>query len=343
MMKPSKVLLAACVVVAGMEPTVSAPAASSGACKDRANVTYSTRGVVDDLRGRYTLPRVRPKKMVVIAHGYAHSSRHYVRYLKDAARHGALAVAMDYRGLGPGPAYLGWPVQAGAEDSIAAARYFLARCPTIREVFLIGISMGGNSSGLAVAAGARKPDGSPLFDYWIDVEGVTNLLETYVELKAVGVAVPDAAVAARTIEAEAGGTPAEALSEYVRRTIVLRAPDLAAAELKGAVLVHALDDGIVPYNQTREMAAVLRLVGVPTDVYTVLRRGDGEAGTTATGAALGSLGVESGLAGHGTDGSRTHLVIRTGFDQLWALMDGERPHGSREFVVDGELGTIAGR
>ncbi len=72
----------------------------------------------------------------------------------------------------------------------------------------------------------------------------------------------------------------------------------------------------------------------------MLRSGEGEAGTSGTGHALGALGLESGLAGHGTDGSRTHLVIRTGFDRLCAPMEGTRPGGYREFIVDGDLGTI---
>ncbi len=338
-MKRTHALLAAILAVVGMGGT--APAASKGACSDRTDAVMSTQGVVGDLSGLYSLPRTRPKQMVVIAHGYAHSSDDYVPYLIDATNRGALAVAMDYRGLGPAPDHLGWPVQAGAEDSIAAAQHFLATCPTITEVFIIGISMGGNSSGLAIADGARKvTDGTPLFDYWVDVEGVTNLLESYAELKAAGLAVPDAAVAAATIEAETGGTPFDVPDAYVQRTVVLRAADLAAAGITGAVLVHALDDGVIPYNQTREMAAALQAVGIPTDVFTVLRRGDGEAGTTGTGHALGALGLESGLAGHGTDGSRTHLVIRTGFERLWALMEGARPGGYREFIVDGDMGTF---
>ncbi len=340
-MKPGRVLLAASAAVVGMGVTAPAPAVSGRACTDRSDAVISTRGAVGKLSGRYALPRARPKKLVVIAHGYAHSSKDYVPYLIDATRRGALAVAMDYRGLGPAPSHLGWPVQAGAEDSIAAAQSFLRACSTIKQVFIIGISMGGNSSGLAIAAGARKvTDGRPLFDYWVDVEGVTNLLESYVELKAAGLADPDAAVAAEAIEAEAGGTPADVPDAYLQRTVVLRAGDLAEAGLKGAVLVHGLDDGVIPYNQTREMAGALLAVGIPTEVFTVLRRGDGEAGTTGTGHVLGALGLESGLAGHGSDGSRTHLVIRTGFDRLWALMEGALPSGYREFIVDGELGTI---
>ena len=337
-MKRTSSFLAGVAVLVGLGVTGPAPGASMGGCTDQTDTVISTEGVVGDLPGLYSLPPGVPKQMVVIAHGYAHDSHDYVPYLIDATQRGALVVAMDYRGLGPAPDHIGWPVQAGAEDSIAAAQHFLATCPTIRQVFMIGVSMGGNSSGIAIAEGPQKADGSPLFDYWIDVEGVTNLIESYAELKSVGVAVPDAATAAETIEAETGGTPADAPEAYLERTVVLRAADMAG--LKGAILVQALDDGVVPYNQTREMAAALRAVGVPTEVFTVLRRGDGEAGTTATSNVLGPLGLESGLAGHGTDGSRTQLVIRTGFDRLWALLEGARPASYSEYVVDG--GTIPG-
>jgi hypothetical protein len=83
---------------------------------------------------------------------------------------------MDYRGLEflPDsnedglPESRGWPVMTGAQDSIAAAQLFQSRCPTIQKTVLLGVSMGGNASGLAVslAKDAKHPDGSPLFDYW---------------------------------------------------------------------------------------------------------------------------------------------------------------------------------
>jgi len=76
------------------------------------------------------------------------------------------------------------------------------------------------------------------------------------------------------------------------------------------------------------MAAALTAAGVPAHLFTVLARGGGESGTTATaiaaGPVFGAAGktYESPFAGHGWEGSDTQLVIKTGFQQLFALMTG---------------------
>ena len=65
----------------------------------------------------------------------------------------------------------------------------------------MGVSMGGNMSGLALAlAGANditRSNGKPLFDYWIDVEGSVNLVETYMAARGAAAAIPFAANAQR--------------------------------------------------------------------------------------------------------------------------------------------------
>ena len=121
-------------------------------------------------------------------HGYGNTSNSWVCHLLDAAQnHNAVAVAMDYRGTGTAADHRGWFVREGAEDSIFAAKYFLQKFPSIRNVEAFGISMGGNASGLAVAAGAKRPGtNTPLFDYWVNVEGATSMVETYLEAQAVG-------------------------------------------------------------------------------------------------------------------------------------------------------------
>jgi hypothetical protein len=78
---------------------------------------------------------------------------------------------------------------------------------------------------------------------------------------------------------------------------------------------------------------------VATELYTVLDRGDNEAGTTASAIALGS-GWTSPLAGHGWEGSDTQIVIRTGLNQLFALMAGKTLSPYREFVVHGDAMTV---
>jgi acetyl esterase/lipase len=298
--------------------------------------------------GLYAVPDTAPEALVVFAHGYGHTSESWREHIvRTVTETGAIALAMDYRGTevvpdpdGGLPSSRGWQVAEGAADSIAAARLFEASCPSVETIVVYGVSMGGNASGLAVAAGATRSDGTPLFDWWFDIEGATNVTETYQEARAVAQSGNEfAANAQADIEREMGGTFEEVPQVYLERTVVNRAADIAASGLRGVVLVHGLDDGLVPYNQTREMAARLAEVGVAYDVFTVATRGDGEPGTTLTGSLLGSAGYTSPFAGHASETSTTHLVGTTGFARLAALLnDGEAP-GCREFVVDGVAGT----
>ena len=99
--------------------------------------------------------------------------------------------------------------------------------------------------------------------------------------------------------------------------------------------MNAVDDGLVTTDQSPQMTAALIAAGVPVHMFTVLGTGGGESGTTASGIAGGPAfeaagqEYESPFAGHGWEGSDTHLVIKTGFDQLFALMAGG-------FVTTGE-------
>jgi acetyl esterase/lipase len=281
--------------------------------------------------GRYALPATaNPTQLVVMFHGSHNDSCSWREHLRrTAVEYGAVAVAMDYTGQrteGDVEKY-GWFMRAGAADSIEAAQYFLAQYPSITEVFAMGISMGANASGVALASpDAVRADGSPLFDYWVAVEGVHNLIEEYLIIRAVAPAVADAAVAQQEMEEENGGTIEEAPDRYAEITNVLRVQDMAY--LKSAVMVHGIDDGLVPTTQSREMTVALNLAGVPTHLYTIGGTGSGDDGTTATAIILGPLftgfGQEyaSPLAGHGWEGDYDHLVIRTGFDQLYAMMGG---------------------
>ncbi len=279
--------------------------------------------------GRYALPdALAPTQLVVMFHGHGNDSCSWRNHLRTAAAKGAVAVAMDYpyRVLEDGTLY-GWFVRQGAADSIAAAKYFLQIYPSITQVFAFGVSMGGNMSGYAVASpDALRADGSPLFDYWVAVEGVHDVIEEYLIARAVAPVNAGGALAVQELEEENGGAPYEVPEKYVEITNVARAPDMTG--LKGVVLVGGADDGLVPANQNFEMLLALNAVEVPAHYYAVLFRGGAEAGTTATAIALGpifsgaGMSYESPLAGHGWEGSDTHLVIRTGLDQLYALMDG---------------------
>jgi hypothetical protein len=277
--------------------------------------------------GRYALPdSAAPTQLVVMFHGHLNDSCAWRNHLRKAAARGAVAVAMDYVRQEPVENY-GWFMREAAADSIAAAKYFLAAYPSIEQVFAMGISMGGNASGVAIASpDAVRADGSPLFDWWVNVEGVNNLTEEYFVIRAVAAVNADAALAQQEIEEENGGTFEEVPERYAEITNVYRAADMAG--LEGAVMINGLDDGLVTTDQSPQMALALSAVGVPARQVTVLLRGEGESGSTGTGIALGPVlggigqSYESPLAGHGWEGSETHQVITAGFDELFALMDG---------------------
>lgn len=208
-------------------------------------------------------------------------------------------------------------------------------------VVMYGVSMGGNTSGLAVAAGASRRDGTPLFDYWFNIEGVTNVIETYFEARAVAgppLNNKTGQIAVAEIEEEMGGTFEERPGTYAEHTVVTRADDIRRSGLKGVVMVHGTMDGTVPYNQSEEMFGALAAEGVPTDLFTVVRRGDAPDGQTAEETltiAERIPGYSSPFAGHGGENDLTHPVIKLGYERLAKLLRaGRRPTCLRRFVVD---------
>lgn len=334
-------LLVACLLTFSTLCAVGPPARADPACT---NVSRERRmsnagiGLTQSLglpSGKYAVPLKPPTQLVVMLHGYGNDSCSWRNHLRRAVAHGAAAFAMDYTGQHP-RTNRGWRVLEGANDSIKATKYFLRRYPSIKEVFVFGISMGGNTSGMLVAhpEARRGRNGKPLFDYWVVLEGVHNLAQEYATFSQVS------AEFREDVEQEAGGPPWEVPDRYRHLSNVVRADEMAY--LKGAVLVHGADDLLVQYNQSRDMAKQLRRVGVPTELYTVAGRGDGESGTTISGLAVGSippasaLRYESPFAGHAWEGSDTHLVNRLGLDQLWKVMAGKIIGPYREVVVHGE-------
>lgn len=293
-------------------------------------------------RGLYVVPRHRPDTLVVYAHGYGHSSESWRQHMVDTAhRTGAAAVAMDYRGTrftgdedGDGvTSTRGWRVAEGAADSIVAARAFEARCG-IERIVLMGVSMGGNAAGLALAEQPTGDDGGPLFDWWVQVEGASNVIETYQGARVLAPVNEFAANAAADIEEAMGGTFEQVPGVYAERTVVNRIDDIAASGVQGAFVVHALEDGLVPYDQARELVGLLRRAGIGTDMHTVgTRDEESEAGTTISGYA----GVDSPLTGHASERSTTHLVMRTAFDLVDRLVAGDLTPSGAEVLVDGTL------
>ena len=303
--------------------------------------------------GAYALPSTKPVGIVVFSHGYGHSSQSWEHHLRRVAEQlRVVAIAMDGRGLrvvgtkSSGVADTrGWPVQAAAEDGIAAAKYFQARCPDARTIVNYGVSMGGNTAGIMAATPTTRADGTtPLFDYWVDIEGATSMIETYLTARTLGPANGTAKNAAEDIEAETGGPIEEHQAAYEQRNVLTRAADIKASGVKGVVLVQGVDDGLVPYNQSQEMRSALQAVGIPTQYFTVtLKSDESERETTASGAVLGSVQADyrSPFAGHTSEMSTTHIVSLTGFERLAAIFNGAPPVCTQEHVVDGQAGTAS--
>lgn len=289
-----------------------------------------------DVHGRLGyIANTTPTRLVFFAHGYGWTiDAGWLHHMERTVRDDTAVVATDYRDN------LGFPVLRGAEDLIQATLLAKDRFPTIETVYLFGVSMGGAISGTAIVEAPRSNGGQGLFDVWLDVEGVTMLHETYYEARAVGHA------AAKGIERDTGGAFEEVPEEYLRRSPALRAGEMADLGLEHAFVVHALNDGLVPYDQGREMSTALLAAGVPTKFATVTRDDpDQTSGTTGTnalfGAALGgdpndTLGLD--LAGHASEADEDHPVMRTAFDALEAMLDGTyTPFTYTEAVVDDKL------
>ena len=287
--------------------------------------------------GFYALPSGAPKGLVVYDHGYGHNADDWQQHLSQTAqRDGVIALAMNYTAADSGRT--GWWVTEGARASIAAAQLFEGTCQVQGPIVIYGVSMGGNTSGLAAASRATRHDGRPLFDYWFDIEGATNVIETYVGARVLAPVNAFAAGAQRDIEAEMGGTLEQKPDVYADHAVVSHAEDIKASGIKGVVMVHGVGDGLVPYDQSREMQARLRQVSIPVEFFTAVTRGSSsEAGTTLDGYAPAAH--DSPFAGHGSEVSNTQLVIRTGFDRLAALYGSADTPDCREFVVDGTVDT----
>ena len=355
-MRRTTSVVAACLAITAAGSTVAlatpthAPARGV-VCTDGADRVYQLNLTVDGVKtfGLYAVPAARPRGIVVFDHGYGHTAYSWAEHLRQVAkRDRVIAIAMDYHGqrdFPPAkgetlPSSRGWRVEEGADDSIAAAKLFDRKCRTGGVNTVYGVSMGGNTSGLVVAKQPKRANGKPLFDYWFAIEPAANVTETWAEASAVAQSGNAFAANAKAdIEQEMGGTPMDAPDAYQSHTVVARIADIAAAGIKGVSVVQGVDDGLVPYNQSRELVALLRANGVTVDDTTVGTRGDGEAGTTLSGNALGAFDQESPFAGHGSEVSNTQLVIKTGFDRLDDLYLHHQGPVCREMARDGDSGA----
>ena len=207
--------LAVSLVLLALVPSAASAATCTGNPSEVKRLDLSVGG--QPTYGLYTMPAGTPRGMVVFGHGYSYNVDAWREHMiRAATKDGLVAVTMDYRGLKDLPKdstgferARGWPVKAGSEDLIAAGQYFDRLCGGFDRRFLLGVSMGGNSTGMAAALKAKTLDGRPLFDYWVGIEGVWNLTELAGQARAAAPTSPFTQQAYDDIVAENGGTPEE--------------------------------------------------------------------------------------------------------------------------------------
>jgi hypothetical protein len=353
--------LAVALLLGLLSPVVARAASpKASVCTDSTDEVHGIdTGRFGDAGGQYALPPTTPDGLVVIFHGYGHTAGDWATYNLDdiATANNVVALAMDYPGALDADGVKTdqtWQVKEGAEVSNRAAEWFKAKCAP-EHVIAYGVSMGGNASGLALASSQG------LYDYWFDIEGADNVVETYHEARALDRASGNAfaTAAQHGIEVEMGhgvgdGSPTtfeQNPQAYLDHSNVYRVDDILASGIKGVVIVHAVDDGLVPYNQQREMQAAIA-GRVPVQFWTVgsagrvngqnAEEGRNRAGDTTIDSYATSnipgFPPTAPLAGHSNENNEDARVSWLGFDRLHEFFLGVRPDASGDFVYDEDTG-----
>jgi hypothetical protein len=325
----------------------SVPATTSiTSCSGSSHATHPLTVLIhgQPATGLYALPIGPARGIVVIGHGHtgnAHDEASLVQQIASSDQ--VIALAMDYRGTNPTTRF-GWRVIEGAQDSIAAAMLFDQACPGSAAFtnVVLGISMGGNMSGIAVSSGARRHDGAPLYDYWFDVAGVTNVPQIYADAQAISV-VPDTplsstgATAMAEMQQEFGGSPLSNPLAYLANSPVLRTAGMKTSGIKGVVISHGVIDGEVTSDMSDQMALALAASGIPVNLYTSVFKAPGTSSGLTFDGYLGAVvpGYSSALAGH-----VSQVVLQSSLDKLHDIyVGGFPPNGTSVTLVDGRLGV----
>lgn len=190
-----------------------------------------------------------PRRLVVLCHAFGGTAEQLQGDLVELAEHGAVAVAMQFRG--PVDSF---NVKNGAEDTAAATEFLLAKYPTIEATIIYGFSMGGAVAGVTVAS---MPPGT--FDYWIAGAPVADLSSFWQHSEGFR----------PLLEAETGGRPRDARPAYAERSPLALVEEIAQANLTSVVVVHARADPIVPFSDARELYEDLHEQGVRTTLIAV--------------------------------------------------------------------------
>ncbi len=266
-----------------------------------------------------------PTALLVIGHGCCGKPDQSGTVAAYADAYGAVAVAMDYRGPGH------WDVMKGHRDLIGATEDLYARFPSITRTVIWGLSMGGETTGMAVAA---RPD---LFDYWVDSFGVVDLIQEFAALGLYPGVSPNPNNTTNPtgswIVEETGGTPATASDAYLARSPAYHADGMRG--LKRAYIAHGIGDLIVQYSQSRLLYANLVANGVPVSLDTVVTRGGGVQGPFLPVVGTQTVPTPVGPAAH--DGAAIGYSAET----VAALLTGGEPDAGtafREWVVDATTG-----
>lgn len=249
-------------------------------------------------------PATRPRGLVALAHGYDDTAEDFQRHLPLLASRGLIAVAPNFRGTKnlpdqPGdedPESTGMPIWAGAQDLVAATRYFDDICRGLRARVVAGFSVGGLVAAVAASWAPTRRGGAPLFDHLVMLAPMSDTTGAWWFSAAPAQLDPGWAQLRADMEAEMGGTPLEVPDEYSKRSPFDQAGAISRSGVRSAVVITPALDGTAPAPTIAPLAVRLRAEGLPTEHDLIVTRasGDPAAGTMVT-----NLGVEDPLfAGH---------------------------------------------
>jgi hypothetical protein len=290
----------------------------------------------------YAAPRSRPRGLVVVFHGHGHNGEQYPPQLAQIARQdNVVAVAARTPELSASAPNFRGPFQAvddEARDAAAAIGWARSRYHTGTHTYLLGISMGGSGLAYFLDAATRKAAGDtdarwvqsfhplPLAGL-VDAEGIANLGETWLEASGFD------KVSAAEIESETGGTPTTAPAAYQARSLaLLPTSEWQATGLSAVAVIHDVDDGLVPYNQTFEARAAVAAAGIPLRTYDVVFKDYCSQGDQTTGSATltgvvpafptGESESTLCLAGHANENDAETPIMEAAVTALHALVTG---------------------
>lgn len=202
----------------------------------------------------------KPMPLVVLPHGgpETRDSFAFDLFAQAFAARGWLVLQPNFRGSGgygrsfadAGRKHWGDLMQADVEDCVAHA--MASGIVDTDRVAICGASYGGYA---ALMGAVRKPD---LYKAAVSIAGVSDLVESLARTRNAARWDPDTYAYWRKTIGELGEDKA---------MLIASSPARRCAEIKAPVLlIHGVDDRIVPVNQSRIMAEALKAAGKPSDL-----------------------------------------------------------------------------